>query len=43
MDKTEHRSFQAPDEIREFPRGRAEILSIGGGQVGRLGFQPGWR
>jgi hypothetical protein len=43
MDKTEHRSFQAPDETREFPRGRAEILTIGGGEVGRLVFQPGWR
>src|SRR6266478_2293839 len=32
-----------PDETREFPRGRAEILKIGGGEVGRLVFQPGWR
>lgn len=43
MDKTEHRSFQAPDEVREFPHGRAEILKIGGGEVGRLVFEPGWR
>ena len=43
MDKTEHRSFQAPDETREFPNGRAEILRIGGGEVGRLVFEPGWR
>jgi hypothetical protein len=37
MDKTEHRSFQAPDETREFPNGPAEILRIGGGEVGRFG------
>jgi len=43
MDKTEHRSFQAPDETREFPHGRAEILKVAGGEVGRLVFQPGWR
>ena len=43
MDKTEHRSFQTPDETREFPHGRAEILKIAGGEVGRLVFQPGWR
>jgi hypothetical protein len=43
MDKTEHKSFTAPDETREFPKGRAEILDVGGGQVGRLVFQPGWR
>ena len=43
MDKTEHRSFQEPDETREFPHGRAEILNVGGGEVGRLVFLPGWR
>jgi hypothetical protein len=43
MDKTEHKTFVSPDETREFPNGRAEILSVGGGQVGRLIFQPGWR
>jgi len=40
---TEHKSFVKPDETREFPRGKAEILNIGGGEVGRLVFQPGWR
>jgi len=43
MEKTEHRSFEVPDETREFPYGHAEILTVGGGQVGRLVFQPGWR
>jgi hypothetical protein len=43
MDKTEHRAFATPDETREFPNGHAEILNVGGGQVGRLVFQPGWR
>jgi hypothetical protein len=40
---TEHKGFTRPDEVREFPKGRAEILKIGGGEVGRLVFQPGWR
>jgi hypothetical protein len=40
---TEHRSFAQPDELREFPRGHAEILKVGGGEVGRLVFEPGWR
>jgi hypothetical protein len=43
MKTTEHKTFAQPDEQREFPRGRAEILKIGGGEVGRLVFQPGWR
>jgi hypothetical protein len=40
---TEHRSFDTLDEVREFPHGRAEILNVGGAEVGRLVFQPGWR
>jgi len=43
MQETAHRSFTAPDETRQFPNGRAEILSIGDGEVGRLVFEPGWR
>ena len=39
----EQKSFDEPDDVREFPNGRAEIVSIGGGEVGRLVFQPGWR
>jgi len=40
---TEHKSFRSPDEIRNFPNGRAEILNIGGAKVGRMIFNPGWR
>jgi quercetin dioxygenase-like cupin family protein len=43
MATTEHKSFEHPDEIREFPHGRAEILKFGDGEVGRLTFEPGWR
>jgi hypothetical protein len=41
--QTEHRHFQQPDEVREFPHGKAEILKVGGSEIGRLIFQPGWR
>jgi hypothetical protein len=27
---TEHVSFSSPAEVREFPNGRAEVVSIGG-------------
>ena len=43
MQETAHRSFGAPDETRQFPNGRAEILRIGDSEVGRLVFEPGWR
>ena len=36
MQQTEHRSFEAPDETREFPHGRAEIVKVAGGEVGRM-------
>ena len=41
--QAEHKSFAAPDEVREFPLGKGEILEIGGGEVGRYTVQPGWR
>ena len=40
---SEHKSFAKPDETREFPNGRAEVLKMGGGAVGKLVLQPGWR
>ncbi|HLF16142.1 MAG TPA: cupin domain-containing protein, partial [Candidatus Thermoplasmatota archaeon] len=40
---TKHSSFQKPDERREFPKGYAEIVKVGAGEVGRLVFKPGWR
>ena len=43
MQQTEHRSFEQPDENREFPRGHAEILNVGDVEVGRLILEPGWR
>jgi hypothetical protein len=41
--ETEHKSFGDPDETREFPNGKAELLSIGDAQIGRMTFLPGWR
>ena len=43
MQQTEHRSFDKSDEVRRFPHGRAEILNVGGSEVGRMVFEPGWR
>jgi hypothetical protein len=41
--ETEQKNFAEPDEVREFPHGRVEILEIGNGQVGRIIAEPGWR
>jgi quercetin dioxygenase-like cupin family protein len=42
MQETAHKSFDIPDETREFPNGRAAILNIGGGEVGLYTVEPGW-
>jgi len=43
MDAAELKSFEKPDEIREFPNGRLELITIGGATVARAVFEPGWR
>ena len=43
MQSTEHKTFDSPDETREFPNGRAEILQVGDSEIGRLVLEPGWR
>ncbi len=35
--------FDAPDEVRKFPRGRFEVVAIGGVTVGRATYEPGWK
>jgi len=42
-DKAELKSFGKPDEMREFPKGKVEIIKIGNATIGRATFQPGWK
>jgi len=35
--------FEAPDEVREFEKGKFEVLHIGGMTIGRATYEPGWR
>jgi hypothetical protein len=42
-EKAELKNFGAPDEVREFPKGRLELIKIGGAMIGRAVFEPGWR
>jgi len=43
MQKAELKSFTKPDEVRQFPKGRLELIKIGGATFGRAIFEPGWR
>ena len=42
-EKAEWKNFSQTADVREFPRGRLELIEIGGATVGRAVFQPGWR
>jgi hypothetical protein len=37
------RRFEQPDEVREFPKGRFELVTIGGVTIGRARYEPGWK
>jgi hypothetical protein len=39
----EMKRFDTPDEVRDFPLGKLELIKIGGATIGRAIFQPGWR
>jgi hypothetical protein len=43
MEKAELKQLGNPDEVREFPRGRLELIQIGGTTIGRAVLEPGWR
>jgi quercetin dioxygenase-like cupin family protein len=36
-------SIGEPDEVREFLRGRLEVYRVGGLELGRAIYEPGWR
>ena len=37
------RRFEQPDEVREFAKGRLELVTLGGMTLGRATYEPGWR
>jgi quercetin dioxygenase-like cupin family protein len=37
------RAFDHPDELREMPLGRFELVTIQGRSIGRATYAPGWR
>jgi hypothetical protein len=39
----EVKNFDKPNEVRSFPKGRLELISIGGATIGRAIFEPGWK
>jgi mannose-6-phosphate isomerase-like protein (cupin superfamily) len=37
------KSFDAPDEVRVMPKGRFEIVKLGGVTIGRATYEAGWK
>jgi hypothetical protein len=35
--------FEKPDEVRNFEKGKFEVVHIGGMTIGRATYEPGWR
>jgi hypothetical protein len=43
MTSLEFNDFSSPDEVRRPEHTTVEVVRIGGGEIGRYTFQPGWR
>lgn len=37
------KNFSSPEDIRYFPKGRLELITLSGATIGRAIFEPGWR
>src|SRR5437867_5828596 len=35
--------FEVPDEVRRFPRGRLDLVAVGGLMIGRATHEPGYK
>lgn len=40
MQHAEHKDFRKPDEVREFPKGRVELVNVGGARAGDISLLP---
>jgi hypothetical protein len=43
MASAERKDLSHPDEAQSFEKGGVELVQVGGGTIGRLTLQPGWR
>jgi len=43
MKPMEKKSLSSPEETRRFPKGKVELVTVGGVTFGRATFEPGWK
>ncbi|MFN2460395.1 MAG: cupin domain-containing protein [Candidatus Velthaea sp.] len=41
--RAEKKSLSSPDETRSFPKGKLDIVNVGGKMMGRAEFEAGWK
>jgi mannose-6-phosphate isomerase-like protein (cupin superfamily) len=39
----ESKNFKNSSDTRDFPKGRLDVVTVGGKSIGRAVFQPGWK
>lgn len=42
-EKPELKNFDKPDDVKTFPNGKMELITVGGATIARLTFNPGWK
>jgi hypothetical protein len=43
MADAERKDLNKADETRSFPHGKVDLVNMGGGTIGRLTLEPGWK
>ena len=43
MPRLQRKSFQTPDQVRQFAHGRVEVIELDETAIGRIVYEPGWR
>ena len=43
MNEFELKGFDDPDQVVHFPKGKFEIITVGGRVYGRATYEPGWK
>ncbi|MGD0156690.1 MAG: cupin domain-containing protein [Terracidiphilus sp.] len=39
----ERKTFNTPDEVRRFEKGKVELVNVAGALIARATFEPGWK
>jgi hypothetical protein len=42
-EKFESKNLNSPEEVRNFDKGKVELVNVAGAAVGRATFEPGWK